>query len=288
MQNPTNPPLQVNDVQHPYQNYQSDQPMNVKVVSPEQQAPPQYSYSSQNNQPPINQPIATNVVYPPNSVNVVNGYNKKQSGSLWIACLIYGIWLAASGSYGGDYNSALQGILLILWSFGIHWNQVQDKGDHLLLTWGPLRWCLCGMGKEKIKYRDIKYYAITKTCFYGFGIPCCTALKLFTTCTCGCGQKVVRLTVKETYQGMNANDADNCCLESGCLNTCCAESAESVGSGCCFRSCCNPCNANCCVYNTVNISTDDPEGLMNLLNQKCVHLASVMQEGQNGVQYANL
>ena len=145
------------------------------------------------------------------------------------------------------------------------------------------------MGKEKIKYENIKYYSITKTCAFGFGIICCTGLKLFSICSCCCGQKIIRLSIKERYQGLNAHDPDDCCLESCCLKTCCGKQAESCGSGGCCQPCCNPCGANCCVFNTVNISTEDPEGLLNLLNQRCVHLRpEIISEGQHNVQYANL
>ena len=190
-----NPPLEVNEDQFSLQNYKSYQlqPVHVNIESPadQEQAVPPYPHSSQDDQPPAYEPPnETSNVSQPNSVDSVHGYNQKQAGLLWLACFAYGLYSLLLGSFTSDCNwdMIILGILLILWSSGIQWTQVQDKEDHLLLTWGPLRWILCGMGKEKIGYEDIKDYSITNTCFYGFGIPCCTGLKLFTTCSCGCKQ----------------------------------------------------------------------------------------------------
>ena len=64
-----------------------------------------------------------------------------------------------------------------------------------------------------------------------------------------------------------ADDMD-CCLEKCCLNSFYGENGKYIGKGCCFQPCCNPCNANCCMMNTIYVSTNDPRGLMNLLNTR--------------------
>ena len=90
-----------------------------------------------------------------------------------------------------------------------------------------------------------------------------------------CGQKTVRLTVNERMFGHEAGDDADCCLESCCLENCfgavCEEQCmgRAKGEGCCFAVCFNPCGVNCCAMNTMYISTNDPQGLVNLLNQKC-------------------
>eukprot|EP01084_Bolivina_argentea_P161746 281539_1 len=152
------------------------------------------------------------------------------------------------------------------------WVQVEDKGDYLLVTYGPLRWALCGMGKEKFRYEDIKDHAITNSCAYGHGIAGCTALKLFSSCSCCCGHKIVRLSINERYQGEKAGDNSDCCLESCCLKCCCGQ-AQFWGSGACCV-CFNPCRNNCCLVNTVHISTNDADGLLKLLDTKCIDSVS--------------
>ena len=84
-----------------------------------------------------------------------------------------------------------------------------------------------------------------------------------------CTQRTVRLTVNERMFGHDAVDDTDCCLESCCLNNCFGEVCIDRGEGCCFQPCFNPCHANCCSLNTMYLSTNDPQGLVNLLNQKC-------------------
>eukprot|EP00483_Globobulimina_turgida_P002202 UN02204 len=145
------------------------------------------------------------------------------------------------------------------------WIQVEDRGDHLLLTTGPCRWAVCGCGKEKIPYRNIRDFGVTQTCFYGRGIHHCSSVKLFNQCSCCCGDnrarccghKTIRLTINERPQGLGAKDPGDCCWEKCCLSCFCGENGSWIGRGCCFQSCFNPCNADCCAMNTVFISNHD-------------------------------
>eukprot|EP01084_Bolivina_argentea_P004346 8270_1 len=131
------------------------------------------------------------------------------------------------------------------------------------------------MGKEKIRYRDIHHVSVSRSCFYGFGIPCCTSIKLFNTCSCCCGDgaeccrhQTIKLTIKERPQGEGATDEDNCFCEQCCLQCCCGDRGEYLGKGACFECCCNPCDANFCIMNTVFVSTNDADGVLQLLNDK--------------------
>ena len=62
------------------------------------------------------------------------------------------------------------GISAIILALATMWITVEDRGEHLLVAWGPCRCFLCGMGKEKIKYSDIRSYQISKTCWFGMGL----------------------------------------------------------------------------------------------------------------------
>ena len=156
------------------------------------------------------------------------GYTHKQTGCMWVLLLTVGI-LQFTFSFlailftrytSQQFNSYLQqmiyGIILICWGISTIYVNIEDRGDHLLLTYGPFRWCLCGMGKEKVPYKNIKDFQITRTCFYGLGIGTggiCggSSIKLFNTCSCCCdgakccGHKTVRLTINERPQGLNAS-----------------------------------------------------------------------------------
>lgn len=174
---------------------------------------------------------------------------------------------------------------MVLISCAQIWTQVEDKGDYLLVTYGPCRWILCGMGKEKIYYDNIHKYTETRSCMYGAGIPHCSGVKLFNTCSCCCrgirccGHKIIRLTIDERMQAFDAFDMHyDCCWESLCFNTLCGKHAEYVGKGCCCQKCFNPCNNNCCAMNQVYISTNDMEGLMRLLDAKCSDGSTVVTE----------
>ena len=222
-----------------------------------------------------------------NAVQVLTGYNRRQQGSLWIVFLLVGL-ASLPDILRYDFASFIEGIFFIAWAFGIMWNQVEDKGDHLLVQYGPCRWTLCGTGKEKIRYRNIKDYGITRSCAYGFGIVCCSGLKLFSICNCCCGHKVVRLTINERYQAEDASDSSDCCLESCCFKCYCGKKAERYGNGGCFRHCFNRCNANCCLINTVYISTNNADELLQLLNQKCPHIPVAENNINQQAMYANI
>ena len=63
-------------------------------------------------------------------------------------------------------------VLLIFYVFASMWTEVEDCEDHLLVTYGPLRWLLCGMGKEKVRYKNVVSFEVTKTCSYGAACRC--------------------------------------------------------------------------------------------------------------------
>ena len=176
-----------------------------------------------------------------------------------------------------NYPGQLLGYAIcgILWGIATMWTQIEDRGDYLLLTYGPCRWLLCGMGKEKVYYRNIRDYQISKSCFYGFGLPSCSSIKLFNTCSCCCGDngslcghKTIKLTIKERPQGLNAIDDSDCCCESCCLRLFYGDNGHYIGKGCCCQPVCNPCDANCCAMNTIFLSTNDVNGVLQLLTQK--------------------
>jgi len=118
-------------------------------------------------------------------------------------------------------SDLINSIISIIMGLALLYFQVEDKGDFLLVTSGPWRWGVCGQGKEKFRYTDIRDYEITKTCFFGFGLPCCTSIKLFNSCTCCfnccggdmggcCVQRTVRLTIRERMQAQDVSDTDDC------------------------------------------------------------------------------
>ena len=92
-------------------------------------------------------------------------------------------------------------------------------------------------------------------------------------CRC-CRQKTIRLTVNERMFLQDAADSDDCCVEKLCLEHCCGAKCDENcmggprGGGCCFAICCNTCGANLCAMDTMYISTEDPDGLIDLLNRK--------------------
>eukprot|EP00483_Globobulimina_turgida_P009162 UN09181 len=208
------------------------------------------------------QPLPTHQGNPYGSQPVI-AYHKRQIGCIGILCIIGGLgaFLGGIGSVlAGVYDETsniFTGIIWITIGLAMLWIQVEDRGEYLLLTTGPCRWALCGCGKEKFYYRNIRDYAVTQTCFYGFGIHSCSSVKLFNNCSCCCGggsccgHKTVRLTINERPQGLGAKDSGDCCWESCCLSCFCGERRHYIGKGCCFQSLCNPCNANCCAINTV-------------------------------------
>jgi len=178
------------------------------------------------------------------------------------------------------------GIALFLVGMATMYIYVRDGGEHLVLETGPCRWMLCGFGVEKVKYADIYHYSVSRSCFYGFGLPCYTSVKLFNSCSCCCGENgsmcghsTIKLTIRERPQAEDAVDDDTCCLEKCCLKCFCGENGEWLGKGCCCQPCVNPCNSNFCIMNTVFVSTNDPDGFVRLLQEKAAG-------GGNSAEYA--
>jgi len=216
-------------------------------------------------------------------------YCVRQVGLLGILMILAGLSQIPSIIFQEDYGAPGNLVVYIILGLGFLWIQVEDKGDYLLVTSGPCRWLYCGWGKEKVNYAEIRDYEVTKTCFYCVPGECCLGIRLMNNCSCiqcgfcgtsvsmpggCCSQTTVRLTINERNFGLNAKDDGDCCLEGCCLENCfgakCLEPcccAGPRGEGCWF-SICNPCRANCCVMNTMFLSTNDPEGLINLLNSK--------------------
>jgi len=224
-----------------------------------------------------------------------DGYHKRQIGLFGILLIISGLGFIGQiieGNYGAIGNL----VVYVISGLGFLYIEVQDKGDYMLVTTGPIRWFLCGWGKEKVKYSEIVDYAQVKTCWYT--IPesgCCTGVRLLNQCSCFemaccgpagtlsggcCAQRTIRLTIKERMFAQDAADGEGCCLEEFCLKKCfgtaCAENCLGgvCGEGCCF-SMCNPCGVNCCSMNTMYISTNDPEGLLKLIGDKTGNSATI-------------
>jgi len=220
---------------------------------------------------------------------LMGGYKRKQCGLYGVLMLIGAVSSFIGGvvklvlAYNSDdddeahafsgYSDISNAITFGLIALAALYIIVEDRGDHLVVAWGPCRCFMCGAGKEKIPYSDINSYQVTKTCWFGAGLF--GAVKLFNTCSCCCGdmaslcgQTTVQLSIKERPQGLGADDEENMCLENCCIRCCCGERGYYCGKGCCFQPCVNPCNANCCAVNTLYISTNDPNGLMQLLDQK--------------------
>jgi len=220
------------------------------------------------------------------------GYQKRQVGLIGIMLIISGL-LSLTGLLDGDYAAIGQCVVYVLMGLSFVRIEVADKGEYLLVTTGPCRWLECGWGKEKVKYSEIRDYQTTKTCWLSTPGVCCTGIRLMNQCSCVqcgfcgptgspdalvggcCGHTTVRITVNERGFSHGASDDADCCLERCCLNNCfgaaCYEEemcGRKKGEGCCFAMCCNPCGVNCCSMNTMYVSTNDPQGLIELLNTK--------------------
>lgn len=255
---------------------------------------------------PVIQSNADYKTLEPTSGGPLMGYESKQCGCIGVLALIASIGYLAAGisvialvasgldldEYEVDLDNSNQilgyGIVLGFIGLGALYIYVRDGGDHLILETGPCRWMLCGYGVEKIKYEDIYHYSVSRSCFYGFGLPCYTSVKLFNSCSCccgemasACGHSTVKLTIKERPQAEGAIDEDTCCLEKCCLNCFCGENGEWLGKGCCCQPCINPCNSNFCIMNTVFVSTNDPDGFVRLLHEKSAG-------GGNAAEYAEI
>merc|ERR1712013_291865 len=208
-------------------------------------------------------------------------YKERQCGCFWVFYLIggiIGIVTFISSMASGHYlvtNDIVGAVIILIWAAASAWTQVEDMDHYLLVTYGPVRWLLCGMGKEKVLYSRITDFSLTQTCTYGVGCNCAyPTIKLFNTCSCCCGgaslcgQKTVQIGIRERPHGGGAGDDGDCCLEACCLANCYGENGKYIGKGCCCQPICNPCNANCCMVNTLFVSTNDPEGLLRLLEEK--------------------
>lgn len=226
------------------------------------------------------------------------GYTKRQVGLIGILLIVSGVC-----QFGNIYDAEEEGItnesivncivgfiIYTLMGLSFIWIEVADKGDYLLVTTGPCRFLECGWGKEKVQYSEIRDYEISKTCWLTTPGLCCTGVRLMNQCSCCqcgccgpagslaggcCEHKTVRITINERGFGHNAADESDCCLEKCCLNNCfganCYEAecgGRKKGEGCCFATCFNPCGVNCCAMNTMYVSTNDAQGLINLLNEK--------------------
>ena len=126
---------------------------------------------------------------------------------------------------------------LILCSFGIMWVQITDYGDYMQIKLGPLTGIYCACSTETIYYKDITHHATTKVCTYGLRYDM-DGVKKMAVCSPKCQQSLVRISIKEKGR---CPDGCGCC--------------------CCY-------NGNCVI-----VSTNDPEGLMKLLDGKCKNLA---------------
>jgi len=223
-----------------------------------------------------------------------SGYRKRQVGLLGIMLIIGGVASLLNivtpllvddddSSIVAIIEPIIDCIVYCLLGLGFLWIEVEDKGDHLLVITGPCRWTWCGFGKEKIKYSEIRDYEVSQTCWLSTPEVCCLGLRILNQCSCiqcgccgpagsmpggCCSQRTVRLTINERMMAHGAADAGDCCLEKCCLNNCFGEVCISRGMGCCFQPCCNPCKVNCCAVNTVYLSTNDVQGLLQVLNQK--------------------
>jgi len=107
------------------------------------------------------------------SAGQTSGYRQRQVGMIGIICIIVGVASLADcvdGAINDDLvsiiNGAVRSIIYCLIGLGFLWFQVEDKGDHLMVTSGPCRWLLCGWGKEKVQYSEIRDFQTTKTCLF--------------------------------------------------------------------------------------------------------------------------
>lgn len=181
----------------------------------------------------------------------------------------YTVYIAVQAS-----RMLFYGIFFLFIGLGQLYIEVEDDGDCLLVNYGPFRHCLCGFGKSKIRYRDIKDYEISRSCAYGVGVI--FGSKLFSSCSIGLPcffkHEIIRITVKERYVGHDVLDVNDCCLEYCCMRCCCDGNingnAEHCGNGF-ICQCCNGCKANCLRYNTFYISTNKSQEFINNLRSKC-------------------
>ena len=82
-----------------------------------------------------------------------------------------------------NYGAGVNVILYIAWGLSFLWIEVADKGDYLLVTTGPCRWLMCGWGKEKVKYSDVRDFQIVKSCWFMTPGVCCTGVRIPFYCT---------------------------------------------------------------------------------------------------------
>ena len=97
------------------------------------------------------------------------GYCKRQVGLIGILLILSGIAQIGNVVVNQNYSAIGNVVGYVIMGLGFLWIEISDKGDYLLVTTGPCRWFLCGWGKEKVKYSEIRDYGITKSCW--FGVP---------------------------------------------------------------------------------------------------------------------
>ena len=204
-----------------------------------------------------------------NTNPVKKRYNVRQWGCLWILFIFlsYICFMVAMNINIIDCTSSLLRVFLfycstqcLFWGISTIWLNIEDCGDYLLIRHGPCRWMSNGLGREKVQYTEIKSYDTT------FGFRCFDKVKVFNTCSCCCGynakccccQKTIRLKIK---------DGDECCWETFCISYC-----GGCNSGCYNFVCCDVCCFCCRNIHSIFISTNDADGLIALLNEKCTHI----------------
>eukprot|EP01084_Bolivina_argentea_P025473 47372_1 len=84
----------------------------------------------------------------------------------------------------------------------------------------------------------------------------------------GCSQNVVQIAIVPQYQGSNLSGTYNCCLEEIVL-ICCyyPQPGKFWGKGgccCCF----NTCGANCCLVNTIYVTTENSNQIVKSLKKR--------------------
>ena len=113
----------------------------------------------------------------PQDTSASTGYCKRQVGLLGILLIISGIGSVGQVLMRDNYGAGVNVILYIAWGLSFLWIEVADKGDYLLVTTGPCRWLMCGWGKEKVKYSDVRDFEIVKSCWFMTPGVCCTGVK---------------------------------------------------------------------------------------------------------------
>merc|ERR1712228_37594 len=94
-----------------------------------------------------------------------------------IAYVVFGITVITFAADDFDWSYGfIYGLFCLQLGLATLYIHVRDAGDHLVHETGPCRWMLCGFGVEKVRYEDVYHYSVSRSCFYGFGLPCCTSI----------------------------------------------------------------------------------------------------------------